>query len=127
MIEGFLSVDEYDALAQIKKSSRYGRPSACVARNSKRLVGLKYIAHQKDGSFMLTDKGKQTLFVKACVEGLRALASDPLAPIDSDVATFLGKKGHVVANADGPGHTLTQRGAESLADIVRNEAAAKAR
>jgi hypothetical protein len=122
MNEGILTVDEYDALTQIRSAQRSARPSACVARNSKRLVGLKYIAHQKAGSFILTEKGKQTLFVKACVDGLRALSADTAAPLSADVATFLGKKGHIAA-AEGGGYTLTARGSESLADILATEAA----
>lgn len=112
-----LTIDEFDALGQIARGLPAGRPSACVARNSKRLVGLKYIAHEKNGSFILTDKGKQTLFVKRCIDGLRTVASDPQAALANDVATFLGKKGHIVPNATTGGFDITQKGRESLADI----------
>ena len=112
-----LTADEFDAMAQIKQGLKYGRPSACVARNSKRLNGLKYIHHAKDGRLALTDKGTQTLFVKSCIDGLRAVADDPLVTLTTDVATFLGKKGHIAPCASGAGFELTQRGRESLIDI----------
>jgi hypothetical protein len=44
-----LSKDEYEALAQIVKLRHGERPSACVARNSKRLSGIKFISFGKDG------------------------------------------------------------------------------
>lgn len=117
MIDGYLTKDEYDALGQIRYGSGQGRPSACVARNAKRLTGLKYVFHQKNGSLALTEKGEQTLFIKMCIDGLRAISTDPLAPLDADVATFLGKKGHIAANAATGGFDITRRGRESLADI----------
>jgi hypothetical protein len=117
MIEGYLTIDEYDALGQIGKGPKQARPSACVARNAKRLTGLKYISYQKDGSLALTEKGKQTLFIKSCIDGLRAISTDPLAALPADVATFLGRKGHIAANAATGGFDITQRGRESLADI----------
>lgn len=112
-----LTIDEYDALTQIQKGQQGGRPSACVARNTKRLSGLKYIAYGKSGALALTDKGKQTLFLKNCIDGLRAVCANPAAKLDADVATFLIKKGHVVANAETGTLDITQRGRESLADI----------
>ncbi|MES2935941.1 MAG: hypothetical protein V4805_20930 [Pseudomonadota bacterium] len=112
-----LTADEFDALAQIKQGPKHGRPSACVARNSKRLNGLKYINHAKDGRLTLTDKGTQTLFVKSCIDGLRAISTDPLATLSADVRTFLGKKGHIAPAVSGSGFDITQRGRESLADI----------
>lgn len=112
-----LTVDEYDALLQISKAQKRERPSACVARNSKRLSGLKYVAYGKDGHLGLTDKGKQTLFLKGCIEGLRAVATNSLAVLPTDVATFLGKKDHIRAREDGGGFDITQKGRESLEDI----------
>ena len=112
-----LTIDEYDALTQLGKARRNERPSACVARNTKRLTGLKFVAYGKDGHLGLTDKGKQTLFVKACIDGLRAVNADPLTALATDVATFLSKKGHIVSRADAGGFDITQRGRESLADI----------
>lgn len=112
-----LTKDEYDALEQIRKMSRGDKVSICIARNSKRLSGLKYVAYAKDGHLALTEKGQQTLFIKSCINGLRAIAKDPLAPLDADVATFLGKKGHITPSASSDGFDITQRGRESLADI----------
>lgn len=116
-MHGSLTLDEFDALAQIGKGSRNERPSACIARNAKRLCGLKYVAYEKDGRLALTDKGKQTLFVKNCIDGLRAVSNDPMTKLAADVALFLGKKGHIKARETGGGFDITQRGQESLADI----------
>jgi hypothetical protein len=112
-----LSKDEYEALAQIVKLRHGERPSACVARNTKRLSGIKFISFGKDGHLTLTEKGEQTLFLKRCIDGLRAVSLDPLTRLEPDVATFLGKKGHVTVREDGGGFDITQRGQESLADI----------
>ncbi|MFC5475336.1 hypothetical protein [Paraherbaspirillum soli] len=112
-----LTKDEYDALGQISKAPRHGRVSACVARNAKRLAGLKFVTRERDGSLVITDKGKQTLFVKSCIDGLRAVADDPLAKLAVEVATFLGKKGHIKPSEAGGGFDITQKGRECLADI----------
>lgn len=112
-----LTKDEFDALAQISRAKRHERPSACVARNAKRLIGLKYVRHGKEGQFALTEKGEQTLFVKRCIDGLRAVASDELATLDVEVATFLSRKGHIAPRTLSPGFDITQRGRESLEDI----------
>lgn len=112
-----LTDDEYNALAEVSRAKKHERPSACVARNAKRLSGLKYLAYEKDGGLGLTVKGQQTLFVKRCIDGLRAVSDDGAAPLGADVATFLIKKGHIQARAAGPGFDITQRGRESLADI----------
>ncbi|KAF3999252.1 hypothetical protein [Glaciimonas immobilis] len=114
-----LSKDEYDALAQIARPRR-GQETACVARNAKRLSGLKYVAYGKNGQLALTEKGEQTLFVKSCIEGLRAISTDPLAPLEADVEAFLGRKGHIVLATAGAGFEITVRGRESLADIDSN-------
>jgi len=111
-----LTTDEYDALGQIAKGQKTARLSACVARNAKRLSGLKLAAYGKDGSLSLTEKGQQTLFIKNCIDGLRAVATDPHAPLDSTVVTFLRKKAHIDVDAGG-GFALTERGRETLADI----------
>src|SRR4051794_16993197 len=105
-----LTTDEYDALTQISKGQQQGRPSACVARNTKRLAGLKFIAYERNGNLSLTDKGKQTLFVKNCIDGLRAVSANPLAPLSPEVLTFLNKKGHISPNATSGGFDITQRG-----------------
>ncbi len=121
-----LKKDEYEALAQIKKAGKGERPSACVARNAKALIGLKYITHGKDGRFMLTEKGQQTLFVKRCIDGLRAVASAAVAAVapaklDADVITFLSRKGLIAPHAEGEGFDLTTRGRELLVDIESRE------
>jgi len=112
-----LTMDEYDALGQIAKGQKSARLSACVARNAKRLSGLKLAAYGKDGSLCLTEKGQQTLFIKNCIDGLRAVATDPLASLDSTVVTFLRKKAHIDVEGVGGGYVLTERGRETLADI----------
>ncbi|RJG03887.1 hypothetical protein [Noviherbaspirillum sedimenti] len=112
-----LTIDEYAALSELLASPKGGRPSACVARNTKKLTGLKYLAHDKSGKLGLTDKGRQTLFVKNCVDGLRAVSTDPAVKLDAGVLIFLEKKGHVVRNAATGQLELTQRGRETLADI----------
>jgi hypothetical protein len=116
-VDDSLTKDEFDALAQIGQVKKRERVSACVARNTKRLTGLKYVTHGKEGQLMLTDKGQQTLFVKRCIEGLRAVANNELATLETDVATFLSKKGHITPRTSSEGFDLTQRGRESLADI----------
>ena len=112
-----LTQDEYDALAEVARGLKGERVSACVGRNTKRLAGLKLFSVAKNGRLSLTDKGEQALFLRRCILSMRALAADPSAPLDADVANFLGKKAHIVANADGAGHILTDKGRESLADI----------
>lgn len=112
-----LSIDEYAALAEIQSSPKGGRPSACVARNAKRLSGLKYISHERSGKLVLTEKGRQTLFVKSCVDGLRAVSGDPAVRLAAGVLTFLEKKGHILRNPETGALELTQRGRETLADI----------
>jgi hypothetical protein len=117
MMDAGLTNDEYDALGQIAKGPKAARQSACVARNAKRLSGLKHVTYNKDGSLSITEKGKQTLFVKSCIEGLRAVATDPHATLDSVVETFLRKKAHIEVEVAGGGLVLTARGRETLADI----------
>jgi len=112
-----LSNDEYDALGQIAEGIRTARPSACIARNMKRLAGLKFVAYGKDGVLQVTEKGAQTLFVRRCIDGLRAVSQDAMAKLSADVQTFLGKKGHLIPCIQTGGYVLTPRGKESLADI----------
>ncbi|MBI3285057.1 MAG: hypothetical protein HYZ65_09460 [Burkholderiales bacterium] len=112
-----LSIDEYDALEQVSKLARGVRPSACVARNTKRLCGIKLLAQRKDGGLELTETGRQTLFIKQCIDGLRAIAADPAAPLTGPVATFLGKKGHILINPESGRPEISERGRECLADI----------
>jgi predicted transcriptional regulator len=116
-VEDSLTKDEYDALTQISRAKKGERVSACVARNTKRLTGLKYVTYGKDRQLMLTEKGQQTLFVKRCIDGLRAVANNTHAILDVDVATFLSRKGHITPRAGSEGFEITQRGRESLEDI----------
>ncbi|WP_028103877.1 hypothetical protein [Pseudoduganella violaceinigra] len=109
-----LSTDEFNALDEIARGIK-GRPSACVGRNSKRLSGIKLIKFERSGAIILTDAGKQQLFLRRCIMALRALAVAPGPVADKDVALFLGKKSHI-AEAEG-GFAITEKGRESLADI----------
>lgn len=75
---------------------------------------------------MLTEKGQQTLFVKRCIDGLRAMANsavvaDAPAKLEGDVAAFLSRKGLIAPHAASEGFELTARGRESLADIESRE------
>ena len=112
-----LTTDEYDALKQVAQGSKQERVSACVARNTKRLTGLKYMAYGKDNRLKLTEKGQQTLFLKRCVDALRTISAGAASTIDADVAGFLLKKGHIAPGAAPDRFDITQRGQESLADI----------
>ncbi len=116
-MEERLSKDEFDALRHIAGAPRAGRVSACVSRNAKRLSGLKLLAYDKKGVLNLTDKGRQRLHIQSCIDGLRAVASDPQTKLDADVALFLGKKGHIKPMEAGAGFEITDKGRESLADM----------
>jgi hypothetical protein len=111
-----LTTDEYDALGHIARGAAHDKVNACVGRNAKRLSGLKLVQYSKDGRLALSDKGQQALFLRRCISGLRAVAADPAATLDADVATFLGKKSHIAVRAAG-GYDVTDKGRESLADI----------
>lgn len=111
-----LTQDEYDALAEVARGIK-GKPSACVGRNTKRLAGLKLFSVAKTGHVSLTPEGQQTLLLRRCILGMRALAADPATVLDADVALFLGKKSHIQPRADGAGHEFTEKGRASLADI----------
>jgi hypothetical protein len=115
-----LTGDEYDALEFIRRGARTDRVNACVGRNAKRLSGLKLVQYAKNGSLSLTEKGQEVLFLRRCVEALRALERDPASELDEDVAQFLGRKSHI-APREGGGYELTDRGRESLADISAQE------
>jgi uncharacterized protein YjhX (UPF0386 family) len=115
-----LTGDEYDALEFIRRGARTDRFNACVGRNAKRLSGLKLIQYAKNGSLSLSDKGQEVLFLRRCVEALRALERDPVGALDDDVAQFLSRKSHIAAR-EGGGYELTERGRESLADISSQE------
>jgi len=118
-----LTTDEYDALGHIERGAKHDRVNACVGRNAKRLSGLKMISYAKDGKVALTDKGIQILFLRRAIVGLRALVADPAIRLDADIAMFLGKKSHIVTDAEGV-HQITDKGRESLADIDAQHKAA---
>ncbi|MGI4717132.1 MAG: hypothetical protein ACRYGO_15105 [Janthinobacterium lividum] len=113
-----LTTDEYDALELVRRGVKRDNPGACVGRNAKKLSGLKLMETTRDGRMQLTEKGQQLLFLRRCVRALGALATDPMAPVDNDVARFLSLKSHI-APLEGGGHALTEKGRESLADIER--------
>lgn len=112
-----LTSDEYDALEQIARGIKGERVSACIARNTKRMSGLKLVSFSKDGRLSITEKAQQALFVRRCIKGLRAVAGDSLSALESDVAYFLGKKAHILLRESGEGYDITEKGRESLADI----------
>jgi hypothetical protein len=120
MKEQKLTTDEYDALEFIRRGARSDRHNACVGRNAKRLSGLKLISYARNGEVALTDKGQEKLFLRRCIQTLRALSADPMAPIDADVVHFLTRKSHIAALAEG-GFSLTEKGRESLADIASQD------
>jgi Mn-dependent DtxR family transcriptional regulator len=115
-----LTGDEYDALEWIRRGARNDRVNACVGRNAKRLSGLKLVQYGKNGSLALTEKGQELLFLRRCVQALRALDADPTTPVEADVVQFLSRKSHIAVRAEG-GYELTARGRESLADISAQE------
>ncbi len=112
-----LSRDEFEALEQVSQSKPSDKPSACIARNARHLVGIKLLAHRRNGSYELTEKGAEALFIKHCITGLRAVAVDADARLDGKAAAFLARKGYVMAGPT-PGHfEVTDKGRECLADI----------
>ncbi|SFN03979.1 hypothetical protein SAMN05660284_00352 [Formivibrio citricus] len=111
-----LTTDEFEALAEIGRGIKTKKVSPCVAKHAKHLFGLKYIAYGRNGRVAITDAGRQALFVKACIDGLRDISTDPLAMLHGEVRAFLEKKGHIAPRAEG-GFEITQKGMESLADI----------
>lgn len=114
-----LTNDQFAALAEVSRMPKSAKPSACVARNAKHLIGIKLLKHRKDGGFALTDTGVEAVFVRSCIAGLRAIAEDPDVKLDAAVATFLGRKGYVAADASGKS-AITDRGRECLLDIAQN-------
>ncbi|MEB0139392.1 MULTISPECIES: hypothetical protein [unclassified Undibacterium] len=115
-----LSIDEYNALELISKLPKNVKPNACIGRNTKRLSGIKLVAYRKDGSLELTETGRQVLFIKQCIDGLRAIAADGNAPLMETVATFLSKKGHIETDEVSAERRISARGIECLADIDAN-------
>jgi len=115
-----LTTDEYNALELIRGGVAGDRVNACVGRNAKRLAGLKMAAYARNGKLELTEKGQQVLFLRSCIEALKALSQEPSAPVGADVAQFLSRKSHIAARAEG-GFEITAKGQESLADILAQE------
>ncbi len=115
-----LSRDEFDALQQVQELKKTDKPSACIGRNSKRLVGIKFMSIRKDGSFALTEKGTEALFVNQCLAGLRALGETASGPLDQAVGNFLGRKGYVNALAVAGQFEITAKGRACLEDIALN-------
>ena len=115
-----LSRDQFEALEQVSKLPNGAMHSACVARNGKFLTGIKMLDHRRDGSYALTDKGREALFVKNCIAGLSAVAADNTVKLDADIATFLGRKSYIVAAAVAGRFEITEKGRECLADIALN-------
>ncbi len=114
-----LTRDEFDALDQVKKAKKDAKPSACIARNARHLIGSKMISLKKDGNYVLTEKGAETLFVKQCITGLQQLAAAPETQLDAAVNNFLARKGFIAEASEGK-FTVTTRGQECLADIAKN-------
>lgn len=115
-----LTTDEYDALELVRRGGKQDLATACVGRNTKRLCGIKLMSLGRDKRLTLTEKGEEVLFLRRCVSGLRAVAQDPLAPLDDDVLRFLSRKSHLLPLEAG-GHALSDKGRESLADIEQQE------
>lgn len=115
-----LTTDEYNALAFVRGGVASDRVNACVGRNAKRLAGLKMMAYARNGRLELTEKGQQVLFLRSCVDALKALSEDASAAVDADVAQFLSRKSHIAARAEG-GYEVTAKGRESLADILAQD------
>ena len=115
-----LTTDEYNALEHIRGGVASDRVNACVGRNAKRLAGLKMVAYGRNNRLDLTEKGQQVLFLRSCIEALKALSQDPAAAVAADVAQFLSRKSHIAARAEG-GFEVTAKGQESLADILAQE------
>lgn len=113
-----LTGDEFDALELLRRGAKSVRANACVGRNAKRLSGLKLVKVDRGDMAVLTDKGTEVLFLRRCVNALRALSEDPATTVEQDVAVFLMRKSHIVERPEG-GFEVTARGRESLADIDR--------
>lgn len=116
-MEAKLTGDEFDALELLRRGGQPLRANACIGRNAKRLAGLKLLKVSRDVA-ELTDKGKEVLFLRRCVNALRALGEDPHHPVEGDVAYFLVRKSHVAERPEG-GFAVTAKGRETIADMDR--------
>ena len=112
-----LTTEGFEALEEIARGLKSRKVSPCVAKHSKHLYGLKFIAYGRNGQLTITDAGRDALFLKDCIDALRAITTNPLAKLRSDVVAFLGKKGHITPNTQSGGFDITEKGRESLADI----------
>lgn len=121
-----LTRDEFAALEEVRnaqsapRGAKPAKHSACVARNGKRLVGIKFLSYRKDGTYALTENGTEALFINSCIAGLRALANDEQTKLDDEVTTFLIRKGHIAESAVAGRFAVTEKGRECLADIALN-------
>ncbi len=111
-----LSPDELEALVEIGPGPSSKKVTPKVAKHAKHLIALKLITFVRGGRVTITDAGRQTLFLKRCIDGLRKIATNPDALLHQEVLTFLAQKGHVSVRAEG-GYSITQKGQETLADI----------
>lgn len=115
-----ISRDQFEALEQDGKLPKGTKPSACIARNGKFLTGIKMLDYRRDGSYALTDKGREALFVKNCITGLGAIAADVNAKPAADITAFLVRKSYIAATATPGRFEITAKGRECLADIALN-------
>ncbi len=115
-----LSRDQFEALEQVRTLQKGAKPSACIGRNGKFLTGIKLLSHHRDGSYTLTDKGHEALFVKNCIAGLRNIADDVNAKPAADITAFLVRKSYIAAAATPGRFEITAKGRECLADIALN-------
>ncbi len=111
-----LSADELEALVEIGPGPSSKKVTPKVAKHAKHLLALKLITFVRDGRVTITDAGRQTLFQKQCIDGLRKIAINPEALLHQEVLTFLARKGHITTREEG-GYSITAKGQETLADI----------
>lgn len=111
-----LSPDELEALVEIGPGASSKKVTPKVAKHAKHLLALKLITFVRGGRVTITDSGRQTLFLKRCIDGLRKIATNPEALLHQEVLTFLAKKGHITTRIEG-GYSITVKGQETLADI----------
>jgi hypothetical protein len=111
-----LSDDELEALVEIGPGSGSKKVTPKMAKHAKHLLGLKLISFVRDGRVTITDAGRQTLFLKQCIDGLRKIAVNPDASLHHEVLTFLARKGHIAIRPEG-GYGITTKGQETLADM----------
>ena len=85
------------------------------------MIKVRELLEQLDIAAVIgSEMGRQVLFIKQCIDGLRAIANDADASLSGPVATFLGKKGHIEVNPETGKTDISVRGRECLADIDAN-------